>query len=88
VRHHERPRDIWWLLGAIYRRTSGEMRGEYGGPTRTALARIVVVTVVLGFAGSTLWAAFKALLPTILVIAAIVVGLRLLRRLVQHLRQG
>jgi hypothetical protein len=80
----EKPKDIIWLLGAIYRRTSGEMRGEYGGPTRTALVRIWVVTVVVLFAGSTLWAAFKALLPTILVIVAVIVGLRLLRRLLRR----
>jgi hypothetical protein len=74
-------------MRAIYRRTSGEMRGEYGGPARTALVRIWVVTAVLLFAGSTLWAAFKGLLPTILVIVAVVVGLRLVRRLIRHLRQ-
>ena len=80
----ERPKDVYRLFAAIYHRTSGEMRGEYGGPTRTALARIFVVTFVLLFAGSTLWHAFTALLPTILVIAAVIVGFKLLRRFLRR----
>lgn len=80
----ERPKDALWLLRAIHRRLSGEVRGEYGGPTRTALARIWVVTLALLFAGSTLWGAFKALLPAILVIVAVIVGLRLLRRFLRR----
>jgi hypothetical protein len=81
---HERPRDLWSVLGTVHQWIGRELRGEHGDPGRTALARFVVGTVMVLFAGSPLVATFKALLTTILVITALVVVVRIVRRLMRQ----
>jgi len=78
---HDRGRGPFWPLDVIYRRTRGEMRGEYGGPGRTAFARVAVPVVVLMFGGSILWSALRAIPLSVVLFVAAVIAVRIwLRR--------
>jgi hypothetical protein len=78
---HDKGRGPFWPLDRVYRRTRDELRGEHGGPGRTAFARIVVRLVVLMFGGGVLWSAVRAIpLWFVLLVAAVIVARVLYRR--------
>ena len=69
-------RGPFWPLDRVYRRVSGEIRGQHGGPGRTAFARIAVVLVVLIFGGSILWSAVRAIPLGFVLLVALVIAAR------------
>jgi len=59
VSEHERPKDVFTLLGGFYLALHRAVSGEHGSPAVTALARVTVLLLGLGCAGPILWAALR-----------------------------
>ena len=77
--HDEKPKDVLWLLAEFQRRVWYEVSGKHGNPTRTVIARLVLLALTLPVAVPILWQAFLHLPPFFLVLIALAVMIRLAR---------
>ena len=76
---HEKPKDVFSLLGGFYQGLQAAVSGKHGDPGRTALARVAVLVLGFGCAAPILWAALRTMPAPLGVLIILFVAFRVVR---------